>query len=504
VATVKYKGSGGFFQPPSYVRLAGGLFDFNDVTPGTPIIHPGFSNDPLEDFSLEIDESFNASAPTLKSGVTLTGDRLKEYNTAAKWALFAEVTSGDWYRGDLVNRLGHPDLYNVAREGQICLDPLFGMLRLTGDGRMLDRAVDGFTKLKDTSVIEWEIIGGSNWTGSEAVEVGDPWSPYWKKLYRGSGGSSSYNGTDLLLLNSLKLYAMISEFAYALHVNRGKASPAGYDYTALADEWGGIAEDWYAQWAGEPGNDWTQNYRGVDGLANEADRFPSGGRWRSRAPWGVYPVKMRNESHVALDSTILQYFLGRLGQTGLWDIPNPEDALSVCDDMVARELDRAYVPCTTSYGDTLLPRLSSWFTGASDSYASVEAHRSTYSGYLAGRYIQRRLIGRWNDLFTDDVMAKITRAYSASILSDGRMHRRLGFGSTGSGLLIDDPDATPTENLFRQSLKAYARMTVFEVGSTYLEDVSNTVQAGYAGGWNNPNAGNLAFGLFVKHALALV
>ena len=476
------------------------------IEPDPIVIDPppatGFESDG-EHYGLRINPDFDPARPTLKDGTLMTGDMLTQYRAATKWALEADATSGDWARMNLLNRMGHPDLYNVAREGQVALAPLFGMQRLSGDGRLLDRAAVGFARLRANFVTKWESIDGSGWDDKYPVDFGDPWSPHEKTLYRGGGGDATENGTDLSNLNIVKLYAMMAEFAWALHVNRDAPSPAGLDYNALADEWGRRIETFYETWAGDAGSDWTQNYRGVDGIEDESLRFPSGGRYRERAPWGVWPVMLRNEAHAGMDSVGLTYYLGKLGMTGLWDIPNPEAAITMADAMVKQMRERSMVECMTPTGPGLLSRRSRWFTGEMEGAGAV-AFRSTYASYTSGSFISWHLIGRWRNLYDADTMAKITRTFASSTLPSGEMYNNLGYATTGHPLDLEKaaPGSVPNQSVWRQATKAPAKMLVFApADEPFLAEVATRVQAGLAGGWDNPKSGTLAYGLFVRSAL---
>ena len=449
----------------------------------------GSFSDGYDTFGLEGNESFDPNTPALKNGTSITGDMLEKHNAARYYALNASDTSGDWGEVNPDYRLGTSNSATASRQGTNIHCSIMSVFRLTGDLALLDRLVNAWDGLTFYS----------SWTSDQGLCVGegDPWTPY--GLVRNNS-----TGDDRYYLDQHRMYTWISELAWALHLNRGKTSPAGVNYGARADYWIGRVVDYIKTWSEDTAACWATNYEGDQWNAS-----------RRRAPWGVWPVTFQSAGSPSFSSIPMHRYIGLLGLnhngSAASEIENPQGAIDAAMEMmVDGMLGVALVSCTRrdSSDPTFVTMRSNWFKSG---HANV--NEATYQNYTAWMMIQTWLSGAYREQLTRDTMLRQTRAFQD-------MHRVLAgsiSGATSSthknlfgadvdkcGLLgvgVGD-DITCT----RQAQRGTAAMLVFEdwgEGDSLYQHATK-VQTDIAGGYSTPNSGMLASAQFLKLALDAV
>jgi len=451
--------------------------------------------DGYDTIGLEGNASFNPVSPTLKDGTAITGDGLTNHDAA----VYAVLNPTPGSEADIEASLASDNSYDVARAAQNTLDAITHLFRLTGDLRLLDRLCDGYAALEASWGVPWDATlyphvdyaGRSDQDLCDGAGESDPWSPHPKVVFK----QSSYwaAGTDLDPLQQTKIYSAMARFAWALHVNRGKTSPGGYNYDTLADTWGGAIEDHVDTWSGAGAECWRPNYHG--------DQYNS--TYDVKAAWGTYPVLSRNESHAALATIQLTYYTGRLGDTGLWNIPNPGNALTKSHDMAA-SINNSLVDCAggSTYGDSIIWSHSSLFTGGTD-----ESQPATYTGYMAQYWTDLWMSGYFRDVFTADRMMKISRAF-ANMMDTGSV-AAAGDDATlgtiaGGGILCglnSNWSSSPRTALQVVSRGTSTMVAFAPLSEPKLESDSTLVQNVAGGGYTTPEWGVIPAAQFVGWAL---
>jgi hypothetical protein len=504
--------AGSLYESPGYLPQAGGqpastfsddydLFGLEGRSTGS---NSGFA--------------FNTSAPTLKDGTPITGSMLTYYNATVAWAQNASATQR------LTSTFNTDNSYSASRNSQPIVDAIMRSFRLTGDLRLLDALVSGFNTLASRFKTTWidyvpsRFDGRTEWATPGSVRngvtmTGDPWHPYPIKSNYLNGTNWQY-GTDVSYLNTLKLWALASEFAWALHLNRLKSSPAGHNYATLSTAWSLRVEQFVKAWSETTSAHWSRNYRGVDELSATGHAIPNTltSGTRHRQTWGLWPFWLYNGHHPALDSVMLARYCGLLARVGAINVPNPVTNGVYASDVAAREMVRAFfignphpshVSYSGPYGDAIAMTHTNGFTGD-------ERHiqRSTYLGYAGGRYIQAWLTGafRAGDQFTRERMLRLSRGYLYGFYSDGRMY--------GNILRMVDGQAplhtfTCTEQGTEQSVTSNVQfgrstMLVFSDSNSDLNNISTTIQNSNGGGYSTPNYGAIPSAQFVRSALLAI
>src|SRR5690606_35458821 len=132
--------------------------------------------------------------------------------------------------------------YYIGRHGQIQQELTLAAMARSGDGRILDDFVERWDLAYDRLVVPWRadnidithrvfknLAGAKIVDGKWVLSGGKtPWSPHKKWLYDW-GEPSEGRGSDLNNLQTIKPWAILTQFLWALEVNRGTPSPAGHD-----------------------------------------------------------------------------------------------------------------------------------------------------------------------------------------------------------------------------------------------------------------------------------
>ena len=460
--------------------------------PPAPPAAAGFS-DGYETFGVEGNEAYDPNSPTLKDGTAITGQMLDDLTGYVYWRenqSTAEVTTR------LAGRLAHTNTYYTARGGQLSYDTVSRMFRMTGDLRDLDFMCLAFDELQTTFETGGGQIAWSDCAVGGLVESccgTDPaWSPYRKHL-----GSVSSDGTgihsDLVRLNNIKLYAMIAEFAWLLHVNQAKTSPGSLSYGTRLTYWKARLEEHVKAWSETTTACWAvNNYKGVDGGTSG---IPNTGGSRFRQTWGLYPYVTRDEGHAGWNTIMLHRYIGLLGVNASLNIPNPTDALTCANDIVtAIRNNGSYKACTnTDHGDSLPMTWTNPFTGD-----STIPMRLTYVGYLGASLLQLWLTGAYRATWTEADMLKVGSALSwghdgttgATHGSVLRNAEACGFSATtDSGRTADD-----------NSIRGMAAFPiVFDPGGTKMSDIATNLIS--LSGGATPDRAVIHSARFVRAAL---
>lgn len=513
--------------------------------PPPPPAPSGDFDDGYDLFGLEGNAAFNTGSPTLKDGTALTGDLLSYYNAVLYWAINAAATTDPWVYVNPVNRFGNSDAYSTARYGQQIQTAILNAFRLTGDLRLLDRLIAAYNAMSATALTTSWLVGGSSPSQATLAEAyllqarstqtlarytitlsggayarvdanpayGNPWSPHLKVLVRGAGGLAGtwQNGTDLS--NEGKLMAIIPEFAWTLHLNRGKTSPAGHNYGTLADTWRDVAEGYAAAWMGDRlENHWSWNYRGDEWTGSTA----------RRAPTGAYPMHAVNGSHSAMDNFGTHRYLGLLGLHGGATIESPQAALDIIPVLMDAIIGNALMNATSTLGPCLVFPRNRWLK---DADTELRAGWATYCSYMSAMFVRDWLTGAYRTRMTRDRLHRLARSWAAMTNTDGSTLTDIGAGlpgvyAVGTDLRLPVTTSEGVERYLRvgaqagggtetttgQAVNAFSGMAVFEdqTESTKLSDALHTNQVNTAGGLTTPNSGLPASYLFVQAALEAI
>ena len=444
--------------------------------PPPPPPPPGSFSDATHKFAPLVDPAFDPNSPTRRDGKPLT-DTERFYYAAMMRGLMR--SDPDKYTDEEMFASG--DSYYLGRHGQVQQEMVFAALSRTGDAHLLDEFVGRWNlafdalrpdwdaaNLDDTYVREW--AGASVKDGKWVLSGGKvPWSPHLKWLYGGTAGRAGA-GTDLNNLQTIKPWAILTQYLWALEVNRGKASPAGYDYGAEADRWKPVLRGFIETYTSNTGESWERNYLGLDG----------GMLWeteRSRAKPGQWPFFVRGEGHAIYNSMMLCFYCGLLGERG-WPIPNWQAALTASDTLAEYIRTRLYVETVDSEDrPALLAR--------GGGKASVI--NATYTNYLGFSLNHIRDVGRWDGLFTDEDLVKLSRSYVDMHRPDGTTKKNLACGvdRTGHGW---DVSGGSDRSVHQQVINGFCVGMLWEEGS-YLFDVGTTAQqSNFGNGYQDAKA----------------
>lgn len=409
-----------------------------------------------------LDDSFDPNKPTLRDKRPLTSDQKRLYNAMIHGLLRKDpdrYTSDDMFKG--------ADSYHIGRHGQIQQEMSFSAMSRTGDARILDEFIRRWnfafadlrvdwdaSNIDETYIIEWAgaRISSGRWVLSGGKT---PWSPHKKWLYGGNAGRAGA-GTDLNNLQNIKPWAVLTQFLWALETNRGRHSPAGYDYGAEADKWKDALRGFIDTYTSNTGELWEKNYKGLDGgLLWGSDR--------KRAKPGQWPFFARGEGHAIYNSALFCYYCGLLGEAG-WDIPNWQDAKPGAR-MLFEFIRGGMVDSKDSKGK---PSIIARGGGA------WRAMNATYTNYLGFSQNLMRDIGEWRDLFTDEDLRRLSRSYVDMHRPDGTTLKNLAseVDRTGHGL---DVSTGSDRSVHQQVINGFCVGMLWEE-SDYLFNVGTTAQ----------------------------
>ena len=453
----------------------------------------GSFSDGYDLFGLEGNESFSPSSPTLKDDTSVSGDMASYLNAYAYWRDNQENAHADT---KLTNVMGNTDAYSTARKGQVVHDTVTRVFRLTGDLRDLDYLCAGFDALQANldaggGQIEWDsgcTVGGLI---ASCCDADDPWSPY-RKL------NQTYDdqGTDLNRLNQIKLWSMVAEFTWALHLNQSKTSPGSVDYGTRLTYWKERLLEFVKAWSETSSACWaTENYKGVDGNFG-IDTIPNVSYYRSRQAWGVYPFVLRDEQHAALDTARIHRYVGLLGLHASLGIANPADALTCSDDVVSAYRTYGLHDCSNAdHGDSLVFPANNPLRGN-----NADPHRMTYAGYVGGSWLTMWLTGAWRSVLPQGDMLKIGSAISwAHDGTTGLTYGNIVRGVAQCSLDAGSGNAQSAEN---NSVRGFAVLPiVFDPGGAKMSDIADNLIT-LSGGLSTPDRAAVFSALFVREALS--
>ena len=470
-----------------------------EAPPPPPPPPPGGFGDGIELFGVEGNEAYNPATPTLKDGTSVTGQMADDLAAYVYWR---ENQGSAVSTTRLASVLGGSNMYSVARNGQLAYDTVVRMFRMTGDLEDLDFLCISFDALRNTldtggpngtPQIEWN----SGWSVGGLIESAcgggdDPWNPYRKLNCDSAGG-----GTDLVRLNSVKLYSMIAEFTWMLHINQGKTSPGGVNYGTRLTYWKARLEEHVRAWSETTAACWAvNNYKGVDGSSGSG--IPNVGGSRFRQDWGKYPYVTRDEGHAGWNTVMLHRYVGLLGVHASLDIPNPADALAAAGHILtAIRENGSYNDCSNAdHGDSLVMTWTNPFTGD-----STVPMRMTYTGYLGATLLQVWLTGAYRTTWTLNDMQRLGSAFAwAHDGTSGATHGNITRGVAQCGLdAASDGGRSASDN----SVRGMAALPiVFDPGGSKMSDIAANLVT--LSGGATPDRAATHSALFLREALLAV
>ena len=440
---------------------------------------------------------FDPASPTLKDGMSITGDMLAYHTAMHGWRTNANKDAG----ADLYSIFSSTEASTKARVGQTIQDTCMRMFRLTGDFRWLDYLCYGYARLVDAGNANRMTVAFKNPDQAkiEASSVyswcgGTPNSPY-DKVLTFQYTDATY-GTDWVNLEQAKFWAIVAEFAVALEVNRGKTSPGGYNYGTLADAWGARVRNAVLSWSqSTTGACWEGNYRGVDGTGGAVTNTGSS-KFRQTA--GLYPFFLRDEGHSGMNSIMLNYYVGRLGLlVPSLGILNPADAITAAKHM-ASVMRGNYDACTTAdYGADLVWTQSKPYTGG-----STDPQRMTYTTHQCGTFTQMWLTGEFRGTWPASDMVKLGRRLAyAHDGTTGLTHENIVRVTASCGMAAGSGTKQSASN---NSLRGFAVLPiVWDPGGTKMADIA-TALISLSGGMTTPDRAAIHSAGFLREALTAV
>lgn len=437
-----------------------------------------------------INPRFDKNNPTLRDGQALTTTQRHYHDTTRHAFLRSDANTYTNWRV----RLGSPDTYRLGRNGQVIVVPINRVLARTGDATLLDAQTAGWNLAHANLRVTWD-AGMVNLAGTyiendagATIEGGKwvlrdgkaPWSPYPKWLYHGTAGTAG-QGTDLNNLQTVKPWAILTEHLWTLWVNRGKASPAGFDYGAELEKWRPVIRDFIKTYSEDTSEPWADNYLGIDG------GMIYGNKYRARAAEGTWPILVRGEGHAIYNSALLHYYLGLLGKHAGWsEVPDPDGAITAADDLMQYIRDLMVETVDSNGKPCLLFRSG-----------SVErAMSATYTAYTAWEWAHIRDIGRWDHIFDDSTMVMLARSYADMIRPDGSTLDNIAAGvdRTGHGWDVSKgSDRTPYQN----AINGFSAALLWEEGE-YLFNTARAAQSTLGGYGDDAKAHILPAAQFLR------
>lgn len=316
--------------------------------------------------SFVINDAWDPDNPTARNGTPITGTA-KSVLDGVRWLVAnhnAQRVTGQSGGSSTVNGTADSDnLYHYARVSGPWITELGIALQLTGYARFLDEAVRIGDRMAavmavgyrghDTNVITWSAHPYAMWVDRYADQI----------------------GTDLSILNSGRTWLEIARLAHMLDMNRGKTSPAGYNYSSKADFWIGKLEEYVAVWQGPAA--WQANYRG------NWHNFYRPGSSQYRAPAGYWPILSRHHTHTHVGISAMHVYLGRLKSE--WSGAEAVGLHGITELLINRNLVRY----TNPYGTAATFARSLQNTG----HSGNNYHEpNTYFGYIV-----KDLVSLWLD-----------------------------------------------------------------------------------------------------------
>lgn len=349
---------------------------------------PVFEEDPVvppiegvSPFTLEGDDTFNTSSPTLKDGTLLTAQAKVIFD------------GGLWMLEDFNNR--QYSLEGGTIYGQAASDNLYYYARTTGslfNALALGLRLTGYLGFLDEMATIADIMYGVLAVGYRDEDPASVWGPAHNYLMWVWGLSHpEYHGTDYHPLDNIRSHTVILQLARALDLNRGKTSPAGKDYDALADKWQAYLRDhWMNVWqgpekVGSGPSGWSNNYEG-----NWHDIYqvpPGSGHYR--APLGYYPIQSRHHTHTHVGASTAHYYLGLA-------LPEHADATNIgLHGITEYYLNRNYYQYVGAYGTQGVWTRSINFTGHGSTADPTGNYPQpmTYAGYIVMNMVDLWLEG---------------------------------------------------------------------------------------------------------------
>jgi hypothetical protein len=481
----------------------------------TPPPVGGSFTDGYDLFGLEGIQSFSPASPTLKNGAPITGDMLTYHNAVTGWLLNPNKNPVN----DLIGVWSAPAtpsnsdswLNSKARVGQIVMETVFRVFRLTGDLRILDYLCTAANGLASTEVTEWSQPRWTDLEASSTYSVCDgasgpnfPWSPYPKHLTFQSLNATY--GADITRTEYTKWLHVLAKLAWVLWVNRNKTSPGGYNYATLAAFWAGRVEMMAKAWSETTGACWAQNYKGVQNAPGSGIDNVSNST-NLRQGWGKYPILLVDGAHTPMDAILGNRYLGLLGQTGAANLLNPADAL-VAAQQVAHAKRVRLVPCTdTDYGAKLVLRRN---YGLSDKNLEpgkdLQPQNMTYVANHGGAFLDLWLTGAHRSTFTMSDMYQIGRAVAWGHYDFGVNPGRLYKNMTRDVLVcgFESFESTSEQSATVNARRGHASLgIVFDPGGTKMSSIGTYLQ-NVAGGYTSPESAPIAAAQFMRAALLAV
>lgn len=342
------------------------------------------------------------------------------------------------------------NLYTYARQLHTHMQTLLIAFRVTGDLRLLDEVDRLLEIMRDELADSWR----GTIDGTDGTRDG-----YLNWVWRND--ENSYTGKDTNKLDEMKTHALVASAAYALHVNRDLASPAGRAYGAHADFW-------------------------TDYLQND---FEAKWRERENQPTG-FPIMIRPHTHTYHSWLKWHYYMGLLtGESGY-----SMEAERMADVIWNDEIHTT----NTAEGPAYVWTRSILSEGGSADYL----HPTTYARYVYGDVVEFHLEGfhRWAN---PEVVGGFARTFSEFVIDEDHATSStdwfasdIGGGVSRAGIR-SDPSWSRME-IYKFEASPYALITAWD-DTGRVRDVSYRVLE-RLGGVDSPRTVYLAAGIFLQEA----